>query len=51
MDIFSLAVDIVQSRRMESVKDVQSVERRETAVAAACSCRCSVRVHVRASQG
>lgn len=51
LDIFSLAVDIVQSRRMESVKDVQSVERRETAVAAACSCRCSVRVHVRASQG
>lgn len=32
-----------------SVKDVQSVERRETAVAvAACSCRCSIRVHVRA---
>lgn len=30
-----------------SVKDVQSVERREAAVAA-CSCRCSIRVHVRA---
>lgn len=35
--------------QLMSVKDVQSVERRETAVAvAACSCRCSIRVHVRA---